>query len=71
MKLTRDPLAWASAASVGAVLIKFLAAGVTATLGSLSITLSPTDSATIAAILTPTLGAYVASRHTSMQRKEG
>lgn len=56
-----------AAASVTAVLIKFLLSGVTLTLAKFTFDFGPIDGLTIAAILTPCLGAshletYVANK---------
>ena len=49
--------------SVAAVLVKFFAAGTAISLFGQAITFGQVDGGTIAALLTPTLGAYVASLH--------
>jgi hypothetical protein len=46
------------------ILIKFLLAGIVLHFGDRSIEFAATDAASIGALLTPTLGAYVARRYT-------
>lgn len=47
------------------VLVKFVISGMSVTLGDASYSLGTIDAASIAAILTPVLGAYVGRRHTT------
>lgn len=49
------------------VLIKLLVAGGTLTIGSTVLTAGSVDAAMVAAVLTPTLGAYVARRYTDQK----
>ena len=51
------------------VLIKFIVSGVTFSIGESVYSLGEIDASTVAAILTPTLGAYVARRHTDTKYK--
>ncbi len=56
--------------SVAVVLVKFLFGGAVISWSGNSITLGQLDAASIAAMLTPTLGAYVARRHTDSKAKD-
>lgn len=59
-----DAMLTFSVLSLGFVLAKFLVAGTTLAILGHSIDFGQTDGASIAAILTPTLGAYVTRRYT-------
>lgn len=68
---TRPLLWWSAAATVTAVLIKFLVAGTTIKYGEHSIAFGVIDSGVIGALLTPTLIALVAHGHTALKDKDG
>lgn len=66
MKFFRDPVAVAgymAVASVAVCVFKVLVAGMTLTLGALSLSGGTIDGGVVAAILTPTLGAFIAGHH--------
>ena len=65
--ISKNPLAWASVAAMAAVIGRFLVSGLTLVWGAKTITFGVLDSGLVAALLTPTLTAYVASRHSSMR----
>ncbi len=66
------PLLWWSAASgVAVVLGKVLLAGVAIKYGEHSISFGTIDGGLVAAVLTPTLGALVASTHAALTDKDG
>jgi hypothetical protein len=52
------------------VLLKVLLGGMTVALAGKSLTLGTIDAGTIGAVLTPTLGAYVARRYTDRKHPE-
>ncbi len=68
---SRNPLAWASVAAMAAVIGRFLVSGLSVTWSGRTITFGVLDAGLVAALLTPTLTAYVASRHSSMRDKDG
>lgn len=65
----KDAVLTMAVAGFAVVLVKVLLVGVTLSLGGKEIGFGTIDGPTIAAILTPTLGAYVARRYTD--RKYG
>lgn len=58
-------------ASVSVVLVKTLISGITIAIAGKTFTFHPMDPGTIAAILTPTLGAFVTSLHDRFQDADG
>jgi hypothetical protein len=60
---TRDILGKSAIATVGVVLLKVLFAGASVKLGEQAYSFGTIDAGMVAALLTPTLGAYVASLH--------
>lgn len=64
-----DAMLTFAVAGLGVVLTKFLMTGISLTFGGHPMDFGTIDGTSIAAILTPTLGAYVARRHTD--RKYG
>lgn len=74
MKSNGDPdhaLTFAAFA-VGAVLVKFLAAGLTVTIGTKVLSAGgPPDAGVIAALLMPTLGTYWGRKHTDANAPGG
>lgn len=60
----RDAVLTMTIAGFVVILFKFLAAGIVLHLGERSIEFGAADAAAIGALLTPTLGAYVARRYT-------
>jgi hypothetical protein len=59
-----DSMLTFSIISLGTVLVKVLAAGLVVQLANKSVTIGGIDGTTIAALLSPTLGSYVARRYT-------
>lgn len=66
----RDMLQKASIASVGVVLLKVVVGGMTLKFWDQTVAFSVIDPGTIAALLTPTLGAYVSSLHRAMDPED-
>lgn len=59
-----------SVAAFVTVVVKLLLGGITLTLGAKVFTVASIDASQIGALLTPTLGAYVARRYTDKKHAE-
>ncbi len=67
----KNMLQKASIASVGVVLFKVLVGGITLKVWDQTLTFGTIDPGTIAALLTPTLGAFVTSLHDRFEDADG